>query len=225
MRQVVISDIHGMFDIFLKTLNDVEYNEKNDQLIILGDLIDRGNFSYDVVDYIIQLQKRASVIVLMGNHEDMAINSVENPSNTALWYYNGGRSTVESYEIKGFTINRHIDWIRNLPLFYEDDNFFFCHAGVKPEVPYNRQTRNDLLWIRGEFFDSPVKLPKEVIFGHTPFNAGHAIFKNGAIGIDAGCYHTKRMTSLVIEDNGKNIQKQFSIHGKDFYRNVVENWV
>jgi len=219
MRKIIMTDIHGMFDVFKKALNDLQYDEEVDQLILLGDYLDRGPDSFSTVDYIMKLQQRANVIALMGNHEDMA-NDRRSSYGKSLWYSNGGQDTVDSYKSKGIDIEEHQDWLMNLPLFHEDDDFFFCHAGIDVERPLNRQKRSDLLWIREEFYANPKKLPKKVVFGHTPLRGGHAIFPNGAIGIDGGAYFSKTLTGLVINEKG---EKEFYSSNMDSFRRVVEN--
>lgn len=225
-KTLVISDIHGMFDLFIKTLKDNDYNSKEDRLIILGDMIDRGEKSYEVVEYLKNLQKnnKDRVIVLRGNHEDMAITAYESNrfSATDLWDYNGSSPTLDSYALNGKTIGYHIPWLKSLPLFHKEKKFFFVHAGINPYKTLKNQDEEDLLWIREEFYSYPKKLPKKVVFGHTPFKCGHAIFKNGATGIDGGAYFSHFLTTLIINEKGK---KEFYSSSMDSYKKMSENHV
>ena len=207
-RTIVMSDIHGELDLFQKALTDNEYDVSKDKLIILGDMIDRGNQSFEVVTYVRELQSKGNVIVLMGNHEDMMVDAQET-QDSSLWHYNGGMTTFRSYFGRKTDWTTHIKWMSKLPLFYEqkfgEKNFYFCHAGVNPHVSFSKQKREDLLWIREDFYGNNKKLSKTVVFGHSPMRDGFAYLPNGSIGIDGGMYYQGKATCLTILKNGATI--------------------
>jgi serine/threonine protein phosphatase 1 len=221
---LVISDIHGMLDLFKKSLNDNNYNPKEDILILLGDYIDRGISSFETIEYIKELQKEGKVIALRGNHEDMAITAYNSKlvGDIFTWHSNGAKETLDSYERNGKTLEYHIKWLKNLPLLYKEKKYFFSHAGINPYKTFDNQTTHDLVWTRSTFYLYPRRLPKKIVFGHTPFKKGHAVFSNGGIGIDGGAFYTGSLTTLIIDENGR---KKFTSTTMENHYHMVENYV
>lgn len=209
MRTIVVGDIHGCFNE-LKTLilsleEKQEYNKDTDRLIFLGDYIDRGEDSRLVIKFIRELQKNNSnVIALKGNHEDMLCNYRKDARNQD-WLYNGYSETIKSY--KGFNeeFNNDIQWMKTLPLYYEDDHCIYVHAGIDVTKPMDKQTKYDLLWIRKEFIYNVQQYHKRVVFGHTPTvtltRENHPVYTyTDNIDIDTGCVFGGALTALIIED-------------------------
>ena len=129
MRRFAIGDIHGCSKA-LRTLLEVIDPQPEDELIFLGDYIDRGSDSRDVVDQIIALKKRCRVVTLRGNHEIMLVAVALKGMDETVWLENGGQATVASY---GGTISRippeHMNFYRSLKSYYETDDAIFVHAG------------------------------------------------------------------------------------------------
>ena len=120
-RLVAIGDIHGCVHTLKDLLNRVSYSSQTDTLVFIGDYIDRGYFSYEVVDMLIKLQHQVGkdkVVCLRGNHEQMAIDAYRH-GNYPLWYRNGGRSTEYSFEKNGQDLANAISWFETLPLVYD----------------------------------------------------------------------------------------------------------
>lgn len=131
-RLVAIGDIHGCVHTLKDLLNRVSYSSQTDTLVFIGDYIDRGYFSYEVVDMLIKLQHQVGkdkVVCLRGNHEQMAIDAYRH-GNYPLWYRNGGRSTEYSFEKNGQDLANAISWFETLPLVYDTPEIIFCHAGL-----------------------------------------------------------------------------------------------
>jgi len=129
-RLVAIGDIHGCVHTLKDLLNRVSYSSQTDTLVFIGDYIDRGYFSYEVVDMLIKLQHQVGkdkVVCLRGNHEQMAIDAYRH-GNYPLWYRNGGRSTEYSFEKNGQDLANTISWFETLPLVYDTPEIIFCHA-------------------------------------------------------------------------------------------------
>lgn len=208
MKTIVIGDVHGCYNelkgLIKKLKKNGEYNKKIDRLIFLGDYIDRGSDSRKVIGFIKNLQKHnKNVIALMGNHEDMLLDYLKGVDD--CWTWNGHDTTIESY--KGYLkhFNDDIEWIKNLPLYYEDEHFIYVHAGIDIDKPMNEQSKHTLLWIREPFIHNSNKYNKQVIFGHTPtFNLNgesKPVYTfNNNIAIDTGCVFGGALTALVIED-------------------------
>lgn len=193
MAQYVFTDIHGCYKEFMVILNKIEL-QQNDQLIFLGDYIDRGPDSFKVVEKVIELQNNYDTVTLLGNHEDMML------SNYRLWIVNGGNATIRSYEkelnTEFYLPTTHESFFKGLELFYETEDYIFVHAG------YNKHflIKEYIIWIRAEFYlQKPRSDGKTVIFGHTPFR--RPFQEEGRIGIDTGCCYGGYLTCMKINNN------------------------
>ncbi|MBE1554301.1 metallophosphoesterase family protein [Sporosarcina limicola] len=222
-RTLVMSDIHGELEMFERLLNNVNYNPQYDQLILLGDYVDRGPNAKLVLEKVIQL-KGQGAIVLKGNHEDMMIKALTTNDEKAWKHWitrSGGGQTLASYgfneseisfneddvfskpEIHSKTLLRHLDFIQNLDPIYQHDETIFVHAGVHPSTPIADTDPYVLMWIREEFHNGYAG-DKTVIFGHTPTKNLHlehnnnSIFfgENRIIGIDGGAVYGGQLNCL-----------------------------
>ena len=174
-RTLIISDIHGELDTFDKLLQKAKYDANNDQLILLGDYVDRGPNSKGVLNRVIEL-KDLGAIVLRGNHDDMMVAAIDDePGARERWERNGAIPTLQNYDpsIEGMEIpdtdifREHIAFIRELDYYHETEEYIFVHAGVQPDTPIHETDPSILVWIRDEFhhgYDGD----KIVVFGHTP---------------------------------------------------------
>lgn len=212
MRTIVIGDIHGCYDELKCLITNLKmekvYKPKKDKLIFLGDYVDRGDKSKDVVALVRELQRKSeNVIALMGNHEDMLLNYFNGYDKT--WLYNGCDTTADSYGDDAETLLDDMNWMYNLPLYYEDDYFIYAHAGINKSIPVEKQNKHTLLWIREAFYKNSKRSEKTVIFGHTPTmmipngEYGEPYFNqdNNCIGIDTGCVFGGNLTALIIDNN------------------------
>lgn len=229
MRTIVIGDIHGCYDelkeMILTLEEEGEYQKDIDKLVFLGDYIDRGENSRLVIEFIQNLQKENdNVIALMGNHEDMLLNYIDN--NNPDWEWNGYRSTIDSYEGFEKQFNRDVEWIRSLPLYHEDEHFVYVHAGIDPYKPMEKQNRNTLLWVREPFIYGTKKYHKQVIFGHTPTANLNEEWKPvrtyaNNYDIDTGCVYGGALTAMIL-DNGK-VDGFYQVHYGETSNNEVSN--
>ena len=203
MRTIVIGDVHGCYHTLISLLEKVGYDKDTDKLILLGDYIDRGKYSCEVVEYLIKLQREAKeCICLMGNHEYMAI------TDRNLWKQNGGNKTISSYFRNKLSPNTHFWWFRQLPLYHETDNYIFCHAGLSyPKLKDN--SMDDILWGRDWIEEQPERNEKQVVFGHTYSTDLMYITKNGSFGIDTACVYGYQLCALVIYDNNTSIRTYY----------------
>ncbi|MDY6903879.1 MAG: metallophosphoesterase family protein [Thermodesulfobacteriota bacterium] len=192
-----VGDIHGCFDKLKHLMDRVPINYDEDTLVFLGDYIDRGNDSYKVVDYLIDLKKKHNDIVfLKGNHETMLFRYLSG-EDEATFLYNGGEQTLKNYFNENGRIvipPAHIDFYRSLQPYYETDDYIFVHAGMRANIPIHKQSESDLLWIRRPFIDSDYDFGKRVIFGHTPFP--QALIHDNKIGIDTGAVYGYKLTCI-----------------------------
>lgn len=201
----VVSDIHGRRDLFELMLSEINLN-KEDLLIVLGDVIDRGEHSISTLKLIM---KTDNIEMLRGNHEQMMLEYYDNPRDDN-WLYNGGHMTrrelTELGESKTMDI---LQYCRNLPftktINVDDKKFILCHAGVHVEndgAISDIQSPDFLLWARNEFFNG--NRPNDtVIFGHTPtsyLGTDDIYFGDNIIGIDCGAVFTNKLGCLRLND-------------------------
>jgi len=199
-----IGDIHGSYDR-LKTLMDkIPIDFSRDTLVFIGDYIDRGPHSVEVVDYLMQLKNRVpGVIFLKGNHEDM-LDKFINGDDRFTYLLNGGQQTLDSYLTKPVQSDfypippDHMDFFKSLRLFYETEEFIFVHAGLRPRVLLESQKPQDLLWIRDKFISTKYDFGKRVIFGHTPLKK--PLVEPNKIGIDTGAVYGNALTCVQLPD-------------------------
>lgn len=200
MKHFAIGDIHGRFDLLsaaLEAIGDLE--EQNARLVFLGDYIDRGPQSREVVEALMAISISDRVICLRGNHEELMVDGLCGDAMDRMhWLSNGGRAALASYG--GDVPQAHLDWVRNRPVCYETDTHFFVHAGVRPGVPLDRQDPAEMVWIRGLFLDSRADFGKHVVHGHTPDEEPE--LRLNRTNLDTGAFHTGRLTVGVFEGPG-----------------------
>lgn len=204
----IIGDIHGYYGR-LAALYDalVSVIQKADTIIFLGDYIDRGPQSYEVVDFMIQLSRVTAFesVFLKGNHEDMLLKYLSGDDHGGAYIMNGGDATIRSYTRRGGGFDlpqNHLDFFNALHPYYAGDDFIAVHAGLNPAVSLEEQDEFDLLWIRDDFYRANKRWEKTIIFGHTPVMAiggSGPIYrdeKRNIIGIDAGVMYGYPLTCL-----------------------------
>lgn len=205
----IFGDIHGCLDRLESLYGQVKKRLGNDDILIfLGDYIDRGGYSYEVVEYLMDIgATRPNVHFLKGNHEVMLLEFLDGRDSSGNYLYNGGNATRKSYgsRMGDFVLpDPHMDFFRRLIDFYEGDDFIAVHAGLNPGIDRPQaQSLEDLVWIREEFFRSPKRWKKTVIFGHTPTYYIHGkwgkVFideEKNIIGIDTGAVYGGMLTCL-----------------------------
>jgi calcineurin-like phosphoesterase family protein len=207
MRTYVIGDIHGCLDELLCLVEALPL-EPSDRLIFLGDYVDRGPNSKEVVSYLIHRQATSSeeMIFLKGNHEDMFLSFLGLPGEYGdMFLYNGGASTLASYgaspqgrsreDILASIPRSHLKFFDELKNYYITGHFFCVHAGIHPDKPLDAQQERELFWIRDEFILNKHDLPYTVLFGHTPQEKVlfHLPYK---IGLDTGLVYGNELSCL-----------------------------
>jgi serine/threonine protein phosphatase 1 len=187
----VIGDIHGCLEPLKRLLEKVSPGAE-DEVVFVGDYIDRGPHSREVVDYLLRRPYRC--VFLLGNHERMLLSFLEGEDED-LFLENGGQETLRSYGGDPQDIPAsHLAFFQNLRPIHETPDYLFVHAGIRPMVPVAEQSLHDLIWIRYEFIRYIGKYPKPVIFGHTPLR--QVLMAEDRIGIDTGCVFGGKLTCL-----------------------------
>src|SRR6266542_4779635 len=193
-RAYVIGDIHGRLDLLERMVDlifrDLETNPVDDCLTVtIGDYIDRGPDSRGALDRLARNPFPTRFVALKGNHEELFEAFLTDPSVAAQWRRLGGLETLHSYGIPVTELmvgknyeqaskalgkvvpEEHLTFLASLKTSMAVGRYFLCHAGVRPGVPLDRQSDEDLLWIRDEFLRSKMNFGKIVVHGHTPVEA------------------------------------------------------
>jgi serine/threonine protein phosphatase 1 len=225
-RIYAVGDVHGRLDLLddllAKIRDDVARRPVERALhVFLGDYIDRGCCSRDTIDRLIRYGEQNEAVFLKGNHEAIALKCLSDRTLFDQWMRLGGLETLMSYGIErqilanGRSIAElqaafhralppsHIRFFRELKLSFVCGDFFFTHAGVKPDVALAQQREADLLWIRQEFLSSTEDFGKIIVHGHTP--VPEVEIEPNRINIDTGAFATGRLSCLVIEDQSLSL--------------------
>lgn len=216
-----IGDVHGCYTELMEAkriiYDDAERYGGSVLLVLLGDYIDKGAQSKEVIEHISRpVSERIIQIALCGNHDDEFLRLIEEPNNFRSWRRFAGVRTLNSYGIDAAYLLRHggtpaieraindaipahhKDLLANLPSMLTVGDIVFVHAGVRPGISLSEQKDEDLLWIREPFLTQGPELPVFVVHGHSPVEQPY--FGNGRIAIDTGAFATGRLTVLRIAD-------------------------
>lgn len=220
-RVYAIGDIHGEDALLERLLRQIRADAKATSgcqpvAVFLGDYIDRGPMSFEVIDRLInQPLPGFETVFLKGNHEAMMLDFLAGPPDP-LWLFNGGAETLHSYGVEGFWMfadaasleaarrgleaalpPSHLAFLNNLALSHVEGDYAFVHAGVRPGVPLAEQRAQDLLWIRAPFLNARGDLGHRIVHGHTIVAQPeqHA----NRIAVDTGAFATGRLSCVVLE--------------------------
>jgi len=196
-----IGDIHGRFDLLTKALAEIEARSPSPtRIVFLGDYIDRGPQSREVVETLMAGPKRAGDewICLRGNHEQMMIDAYREPLNPGWWLGNGGETTVASFG--GAIPEAVLSWCESLPICHETSTHFFVHAGIRPGLSLKLQEPEVMLWIRGPFLDDDTDHGKHIVHGHTP-NRQAELMPNRT-NLDSGAFYYSVLTAARFDAPG-----------------------
>lgn len=200
MRRFVIGDIHGCGKALRSLIEAINPCEQ-DELIFLGDYVDRGPDSRDVVDQLITLQDVCRVVLLRGNHEIMLMGVAERGLDRSVWLRSGGQATIASY---GGSLAKipvaHREFFRQLRAHYETSDSIFVHAGYQHDRDMDDQDEAITYWAH---LTTPPPLPhvsgKRVFVGHTPQAGGSVLNIDHLVCVDTYCFGGGFLTALNLE--------------------------
>ena len=218
-----VGDIHGRLDLLEQLVDRIAEDRATKphletcSLIFLGDYVDRGFQSKQVLDYLRALAPDwCEVTCLRGNHEDMMLAFIDDPLDNEGWLHFGGMATLASYdtrpkedEIGRFDLlktaslfddkfpREHRDFITAMPLLHRVGDYIFVHAGLRPGVAVDEQQPGDLTTIRQEFTGSKYDFGVRVVHGHT--GVQNPLVLPGRIAVDTIAYATGRLTAAVLQ--------------------------
>ena len=221
-RVYAIGDVHGRNDLLKQLLRQIIHDDhtRGDakmEVILLGDLVDRGPDSAGVIETAMQLKQwKPDTRILMGNHEEVFLDAVKSgdPKVARFFIRIGGESTILSYPITRMEYlkldmeqlterlpdlvpHSHIEFMESFEDRIIIGDYAFVHAGIRPGVPLDEQKKKDLRWIRDGFLDHKGDLEKVIIFGHTIYDEVEE--RGSRIGIDTGAYDSGKLTAIGLE--------------------------
>lgn len=217
-----VGDIHGQLDFLDAALERIAKDGGTQaRILFVGDLVDRGPDSAGVIDRLIEGMETRPWTVLKGNHDRMFELFLKrgelhdaNIKSGLAWLHPrlGGVATLASYGVEAADERAlddvleearqnvpaaHRAFIETLPLTEETETLFFCHAGIRPGVPLDRQDEEDLLWIRQDFLTDTTRHPKLVVHGHTPVD--RPTHHGNHLNLDCGAGYGAAIEPVVIE--------------------------
>ena len=220
VRIYAIGDVHGRADLLVQLLERIDAHKAAHPVcdvteVLLGDYVDRGPQSREVLDILVARCRHHQMVCLKGNHESYIADFLRDPAVLAQWRYFGGLETLVSYGMTP-SINAnereqlelaaafasalpesHRSFLTSLKASFACGDYFFAHAGVRPGVPLSHQSEQDLLLIREDFLLHEQGFGKIVVHGHTPVMQPD--IRPNRINIDTGAYATGLLTGLVLE--------------------------
>lgn len=214
---IAVGDIHGRYDLMQRLLARLSEHRELDRLVFLGDYIDRGEQSAEVLKGLHWLDGRSGrAVCLRGNHEEMLLAFLEDPlAKGPDWLRHGGRQTLQSFGVfpvppsapaADWLAARDslaramgadmIGWLQQLPVIWQTGNIVAVHAGLDPAKPVAAQSESDLVWGHPEFLQTPRQDGVWVIHGHTIVD--QVIPGKGRIGVDTGAFATGKLSAVVV---------------------------
>ena len=198
-RTIAIGDIHGC-SAALRALVKAIPPTADDTLVLLGDYVDRGPDSRGVIDSILELEKQCHVVPLLGNHELMLLDALQNPRMIGPWLECGGDTTVRSYDGRLSNIPpEHLDFIRRCRRYFEVPMHFFVHANYAADIPLDEQPDYLLFWEHLHFhFPAPHENGKIAIVGHTAQKTAEILDLGHVICLDTFCHGGGWLTAMEV---------------------------
>ncbi|MBK98201.1 MAG: metallophosphoesterase [Balneola sp.] len=213
---VAIGDIHGCIKSLEVLMADLLAQFGTNRIyVFLGDYVDRGPHSKEVIDYLIALERDYSCVFLRGNHDAMLLNYIKDKT-WLKWFENGGTATMESYRKalgKEQIPLEHLRFFTSTRLFYDTPEYFFVHGGPPIDRPISDSIQNEslyssFLWSTDHLNSTYNQWEKTVIFGHSPVRS--PIQGVNMIGIDTGCVYPQfgKLTAVSLPERDFFQQKR-----------------
>lgn len=232
-----VGDVHGRADLLSVLCRRIEEDAQQltpgtERIVVfMGDYVDRGLESAEVIEALIRRPLPGfRTIHLLGNHDAWLLSFLVDPEVGATWLRYGGDVTLHSYgvplgtpiddvdyllslqqELRRRLPTSHVEFLQSLELSFEIGDYAFVHAGVRPGVPVDRQTADDLLWIREPFLSFNRSFGKVIVHGHTV--EAEPVVRHNRIGIDTGACWTGRLTCVVLEEGSHRFLSTISSDG------------
>ncbi|WP_417797935.1 metallophosphoesterase family protein [Terasakiella pusilla] len=220
-----IGDIHGRADLLdrlLRLIFEDIHNRTNKvkvSFVFLGDYVDRGLQSKEVIETLCKIQSTGiNCIFLIGNHEEVLLDFLDDPIKHINWLQYGGTETLLSYQVplrpgnlskqelieaaqtfRDHLPEKHLNFLKSLENSYSDGDYFFVHAGISPTVSLEKQKVQDLRWIRDSFVQYTKPFEKVIVHGHTI--GQDVLLLPNRIALDTGAYYSGKLSCVALEGN------------------------
>ncbi len=210
----VIGDVHGCYYTLKELVDKIRNKYPNIKIFCVGDLVDRGNYSFEVIEFVIAEDIKFTI----GNHDYMFYSNMREPFSLMAksWNYNGAETTLASYKDKLNQMDEHLDAIINSPLFFNLDDCFISHAGIskslKDKLPENFLSddtalkeilsndlfnQNSIIWARGDLLN----IGKLQVVGHTHRKEVFFDKISNALYIDTTSFGNNKLSAAIVEQN------------------------
>ncbi|NJC32952.1 serine/threonine protein phosphatase 1 [Sphingomonas jejuensis] len=219
-----VGDVHGRYDLLRRLLaaiaEDAGAHAGRPTLILLGDYVDRGPASAEVLTALCWLRREsgARLHLLKGNHEALMLDALNDPATMPRWLAVGGDATLKAYGIDADDGEpealrdrlldampaSHLRLLQSLELSVEIGDYFFVHAGIRPGTPIARQKAEDLIWIRDPFLTGSGALEKRIVHGHS-WTSDKPHIDERRIGVDTGAWKTGVLTAVRLHERSERI--------------------
>ena len=232
MRTILVGDIHGCCHHFIKLLKKVHYNKNRDRLILMGDLMDRGPWSHEMLMLAVRWKRENPnrFFMIRGNHEQMIVEQDKSLERQLIWRCVGKGASLRSFRRHKDKMENYIPWIlKNMPLAFEDSRFQCVHASIaEDKIKYHS-------WSKKNLYQG-----KLTIIGHTPldeptyydgsgcqglfleYHQWQPLPEKGAICIDTGCVYGNKLTAMIIEDGNFCLEM---VPGTCYFDGSSENYI
>lgn len=213
-----VGDVHGRLDLLqqLEAVIAADRAEKQQPalLVFLGDLIDRGPYSAQILDHVLSRPPEAiERVCLLGNHEALMLGFLADPRPDSMWLSQGGHETLLSYGVPADMLERptrhalaqalrayipdeHIEFLRKMPVLLQTPTHIYVHAGIDSALSIADQSTDTLLWYRDDFAETYQELGHRVVHGHS--YTSQPLVRDHRIAVDTGAYHTGRLSAVAL---------------------------
>ena len=204
-RRIVIGDIHGCYNTLKNLIESQIIITSDDQVFFVGDLIDRGPRSREVLDYLMQLKlQQYHINCVRGNHEEMLLKTLDADSSLQDWFMNGAEETLKSFAIQNVLLNRrenlklipepYITFMQTFPYYYDLEDHIIVHAGLNFNSKDILEDTHSMIWSRTMEYEAGIIKNKTIIHGHTPITIDRIMKivpyqSNKTLNIDSGCVY------------------------------------
>ncbi len=198
-RTIAIGDIHGCATALRTLLSAIELSAE-DTLVVLGDVIDRGPDSRDVLEQLLAVSRNCSLVPILGNHEQMLLDAIDGKMPLSNWLIHGGAETLDSYG-PGAALTEvpltHYDFLCTWGDCHETDSHFFAHGNYSPKLPLAKQPWEEMRWrsLRHSM-PGPHASGKIAVLGHTANKQGKIVDQSHLLCIDTYCHGGGWLTAL-----------------------------
>ena len=210
----IIGDVHGCYYTLVDLYTKILQSYPGITVYSVGDMVDRGNYSCEVMDFVIE----NNILMTPGNHDYMFYHFFKDPSSifAKSWFFNGSEPTLESYENRQNSMFRHIDFIKDAPLYFDLPDCFISHAGVSnfyqkylaPDFRTNLnilesyitndlKTDRGILWTR----DPLLNLGKLQVVGHTKQQEITLVEDSNSVYIDTGACVGNKLSAIIVHES------------------------